>query len=111
MEQVGKRATDRLATPRILDSGDHRRRGAPMMDGLLPMPTSLCQVPRPNGDAHSSPDRRIRSGRGERCRGVRAAAAVEPSKAPSRTPRRARMGWRIAAQDAIEELVDDDRQT
>src|SRR3954470_3196280 len=46
-------AEDRTnATASRLNSGDHRRRESPMINGLLPRPPSLCQVSAPAGDAH-----------------------------------------------------------
>ena len=64
-EQPNSRATasigrpdDRTnATASRLNSGDHRRRESPMMNGLLPRPPSLCQVSAPAGDAQPCPAR------------------------------------------------------
>src|SRR3954447_16618082 len=52
MTLIGRPDDRTNATASRLNSGDHRRRESPMMDGLLPRPPSLCQVSLPAGDAH-----------------------------------------------------------
>ena len=53
MTLIGRPDERTNATASRLNSGDHRRRESPMMDGLLPRPPSLCQVSAPAGDAQS----------------------------------------------------------